>query len=133
MSLCQTPESTEPLVVAIDGPAGAGKSTVARLLADRLEIPYLDTGAMYRAVGLLAIRAGLSDPLGEAEQIQVAALAGKIAVMRCRYPSNTYTGPRAGMTTYPHVPRSHSRMIIAPKTTRFLARGSVINQADTPL
>jgi len=76
MSLCQTPESTKPLVVAIDGPAGAGKSTVARLLADRLEIPYLDTGAMYRAVALLAIRAGLSDPLSELEQRQVAALAG---------------------------------------------------------
>ena len=77
MSLCQTPESTKPLVVAIDGPAGAGKSTVARLLADRLEIPYLDTGAMYRAVGLLAIRAGLSDSLGAAEQMRVAALASE--------------------------------------------------------
>jgi cytidylate kinase len=75
MSLCQTLESTEPLVVAIDGPAGAGKSTVARLLADRLDIPYIDTGAMYRAVGLLAIRAGLSEPLDEAAQLQVAGLA----------------------------------------------------------
>ena len=75
MSLSQTPESTEPMVVAIDGPAGAGKSTVARLLANRLGIPYLDTGAMYRAVGLLALRAGYSDPLGDEERIQVAGLA----------------------------------------------------------
>lgn len=46
--------------VAIDGPAGAGKSTVAKLLAARLGIVYLDTGAMYRAVGYKAIRLGVS-------------------------------------------------------------------------
>jgi cytidylate kinase len=80
MSLCQTSESTEPLVVAIDGPAGAGKSTVARRLADRLGIPYLDTGAMYRAVALLAIRAGLADPLDEAAQLRVADLAAEHSI-----------------------------------------------------
>jgi cytidylate kinase len=46
------------MVVAIDGPAGAGKSTVARALADALGFTYLDSGAMYRAVAL----AGLEDP-----------------------------------------------------------------------
>lgn len=46
-------------VVAIDGPAGAGKSTVARALAARLDLDYLDTGAMYRAVTFIAIRRGV--------------------------------------------------------------------------
>jgi cytidylate kinase len=46
------------MLVAIDGPAGAGKSTVARLAADALGFTYLDTGAMYRCVGLATARAG---------------------------------------------------------------------------
>lgn len=51
------------MIVAIDGPAGAGKSTVARGLADRLGFRYLDTGAMYRSVTWLALQRGL--PLGD--------------------------------------------------------------------
>jgi len=47
------------MIVAIDGPAGAGKSTVARGLADRLGFRYLDTGAMYRSLTWLALRRGL--------------------------------------------------------------------------
>ena len=47
-----------PLLIAIDGPAGSGKSTVAKILASRLGFRYLDTGAMYRCVALLALRAG---------------------------------------------------------------------------
>jgi cytidylate kinase len=50
------------VIVAIDGPAGAGKSTVARALAERLGFRYLDTGAMYRALTWLAIKRGV--PLG---------------------------------------------------------------------
>ncbi|HWE56414.1 MAG TPA: (d)CMP kinase, partial [Acidimicrobiales bacterium] len=48
-------------VIAIDGPAGSGKSTVARAVAGRLGLEYLDTGAMYRAVAFEAIRRGI-DP-----------------------------------------------------------------------
>ena len=62
-------------VVAIDGPVGSGKSTVARRAAERLGYVYLDTGAMYRAVGLLATEAGveLDD---EAAVVSIAAAAG---------------------------------------------------------
>jgi cytidylate kinase len=55
-------EPSDVPVIAIDGPAGSGKSTVARRLADRLDLRYLDTGAMYRAVAFAAIRQGL-DPV----------------------------------------------------------------------
>ena len=52
------------MIVAIDGPAGAGKSTVAQQLAERLGFRYLDTGAMYRALTWLAMQRGLD--LGDA-------------------------------------------------------------------
>lgn len=57
-------QQCEPLKIAIDGPAGAGKSSVAREVAKRLKIKYLDTGAMYRAVTLKFIRDSidLNDP-----------------------------------------------------------------------
>lgn len=65
-------------VVAIDGPAGAGKSTIARALARRLGVPYLDTGAMYRAVTHAALRDGV-DPTN-AEQVTHLAETSHIDV-----------------------------------------------------
>jgi len=56
-------------VIAIDGPSGAGKSTVARMVAGRLGLPYLDTGAMYRAVGLAAERRGIPLPIPEPGEV----------------------------------------------------------------
>ena len=57
-------------VVAIDGPAGVGKSTVARLVAKELRVPYLDTGAMYRAVAWKALEDGL-DPADESAMTEL--------------------------------------------------------------
>jgi len=65
-------------VIAIDGPAGSGKSTVARAVAERLGIAYLDTGAMYRAVAFTAIRRGV-DP-EDAEQVAKLAVALELKV-----------------------------------------------------
>lgn len=55
----------KPLTIAIDGPSGAGKSTVADVVCQKLNILHLDTGAMYRAVGLCALEMGI-DPYDEA-------------------------------------------------------------------
>ena len=58
------------MIIAIDGPAGSGKSTIAREVAKRLGMQYLDTGAMYRAVALLALEAGLlPDRISEAAEL----------------------------------------------------------------
>ncbi len=64
------------LVIAIDGPAGAGKSTVAKILARRLDLSYLDTGAMYRALALAAKRANIS----QTEAQQIADLGHRIEI-----------------------------------------------------
>jgi cytidylate kinase len=64
------------MIVAIDGPAGAGKSTVARRLAERLGFRYLDTGAMYRAVTWLAMQRSL--PLGDGAPLGELAAANPV-------------------------------------------------------
>jgi len=49
------------IIIAIDGPAGSGKSTIAKMVAERLNYTYLDTGAMYRAITYLALKKGIVD------------------------------------------------------------------------
>jgi CMP/dCMP kinase len=65
------------VIVAIDGPAGAGKSTVARGLAARLGFRYLDTGAMYRSLTWLALRRGIE--LGDGPALGLLALENQVA------------------------------------------------------
>ncbi|MFQ5557688.1 MAG: (d)CMP kinase [Acidimicrobiales bacterium] len=67
-------------VIAIDGPAGSGKSSVARALADRLDLEYLDTGAMYRAVAYAVLRSG-GDP-GDADYAASMACSIDLDVSR---------------------------------------------------
>jgi cytidylate kinase len=80
-----TTSDQPPFVVAIDGPAGAGKSTVARSLAERLGYTLLDTGALYRSVALVAQRRGIAWHEG--------ARLGELAA------ALTVTFPRDGATT----------------------------------
>jgi len=64
------------LIIAIDGPSGAGKSTVAKMVAKQLGYLYIDTGAMYRAVGLKALR--VNEPLDDTQQIIALARDARI-------------------------------------------------------
>lgn len=65
--------------IAIDGPAGAGKSTIAKAVAKRLEYVYVDTGAMYRAMALYLIREGIAAP--EEERIEALLDEAKIRLL----------------------------------------------------
>lgn len=67
-----------PLIIAIDGPSGAGKGTVARAVAARLGYRHVDSGAMYRAIGLKAVREGL--PLDDEAAIASLAERARIVV-----------------------------------------------------
>ncbi|MEE9170086.1 MAG: (d)CMP kinase, partial [bacterium] len=62
--------SESRLIIAIDGPAGSGKSTTAQLLAEKLNYLYLDTGALYRAFTLKVVKTGL----GKGQEGEIVAL-----------------------------------------------------------
>jgi CMP/dCMP kinase len=71
------------MLIAIDGPAGAGKSTVARALAARLGFTYLDTGAMYRCVALMAIAEPDREPAELAQAAEIAFDGDQVALNGC--------------------------------------------------
>ena len=64
------------LIIAIDGPSGVGKTTTSKLVAQELNVPHIDTGAMYRAIGLAAIRRGIDTRDADA----LEALAAKATI-----------------------------------------------------
>lgn len=74
---------SDPLTIAIDGPAGSGKSTVAARLADRLGLAHVDTGAMYRALTLVAQREAIdpADGPGLAARLESIELVWRDGVL----------------------------------------------------
>lgn len=70
------PLQSFPMIIAIDGPSGAGKSTLGRMLARALELLYLDTGSMYRAVALAVIESSIS----ASDDVAVGSLASRLDI-----------------------------------------------------
>jgi CMP/dCMP kinase len=108
------------MVVAIDGPAGAGKSTVARAAARALGFTYLDSGAMYRAVGLLTLRHG-GAASEQAERLEIAlgervTVAGEDVTEAIRAPEVSEAASK--VATNPAV-----RSALAAKQRELLGRG----------
>jgi cytidylate kinase len=104
-------------VVAIDGPVGSGKSTVARRTAERLGFVYLDTGAMYRAVGLLATEQGV--PLDDEAAVSAVA-AG--AALRFDGRGRLYAGDRdvSGAIRTLEMGAAASRVSVLPSVRHLL-------------
>jgi len=94
-----------PLIVAIDGPSGVGKSTTSKLVARALDIPHIDTGAMYRAIGLAAVRRGVD-------------LHDEVALEQI-----------ASTTTIEFVPGEHPRVLLEGEDITHLIRTPEISMA----
>jgi cytidylate kinase len=116
------------VVVAIDGPAGAGKSTIARRLAGRLGFTYIDTGAMYRAVALWALRQGV-DP-GDMHRLEQLALAATIELPPGRIALNGEDVTDAIRT--PEVAEAASKIAVIPGVRRaMVAKQRAIGQRSS--
>jgi len=102
------------VIVAIDGPAGAGKSTIAKRLADRLGFTYIDTGAMYRAVALWAVRQSVD--FDDAHRMEQLALASEIELAPGRIQLNSEDVSTAIRT--PEVTNGASRIAVIPGVRR---------------
>lgn len=123
---------SKKIIVAIDGPAGSGKSTIAKRVAARLGCIYIDTGAMYRAVGLLALRSGVA--LSDESKLESLARSANIEFLdngtRVRLNGEEVTAAIRA----PEVSEAASRVSAVPAVRRVLvekqremgARASVV-------
>ena len=106
------------IVVAIDGPAGAGKSTIGRALAARLGLRYLDTGAQYRSVAVAMMRRGID--LADATTIEATAPEVQIEVLDEQLLIDGVESSAAIRT--PEASQAASRVAVLPGVRRELAR-----------
>lgn len=132
------------LIVTMDGPGGTGKSTVSKAAAVRLDLPHLDTGAFYRAAGLVAVRAGVD--LDDADQVTAVLadtvfdqIAGRMFVDgsdisdEIRTPSATSASSR--ISTHPGVRRllvAHQRQWVERHGNRAVVEGRDIGSVVFP-
>ncbi|MGI6188529.1 MAG: (d)CMP kinase [Clostridiales bacterium] len=108
--------------IAIDGPAGAGKSTIAKIVAKRMNIHYLDTGAMYRAVALKAIEMGLN--CKEPGQIIPILSLTDLSISYCQDQQHVYLDGRdvTDLIRTPQVSAAASDIAVIPEVRMMLVK-----------
>ena len=107
------------MVIAIDGPAGAGKSSAARALADRLGFTYLDTGSMYRSVALAALERG-ADPAAIADSLTIEP--GERVLVDGRDVTEAIRTPEVAEAATPTAGACSAASITAPPASRTSSR-----------
>jgi cytidylate kinase len=109
------------LIVAIDGPSGVGKSTTSKLVARELGIPHIDTGAMYRAIGLAATRAGID--VHDAEALEALAARSVIEFVPGDKPRVILDGEDiTHLIRTPEISMAASHVSAVPAVRRVLVR-----------
>lgn len=113
--------AAEPLIVAIDGPSGVGKTTTSRLVARELAIPHIDTGAMYRAIALAALRAGID--VQDAAALEPLAASARIEFVPGERPHVLLDGEDiTGLIRTPEISMAASHVSAAPPVRRVLVQ-----------
>ena len=108
-------------IVAIDGPSGVGKSTVSKLVARALNIPHIDTGAMYRAIGLAAVRNNID--VRDAENLEQLASDAQIEFVPGDPPRVILDGEDiTGLIRTPEISMAASHVSAIPAVRRVLVR-----------
>ena len=110
-----------PLIVAIDGPSGVGKTTTSKLVARALALPHIDTGAMYRAIGLAATRKGIDVKDGDA--LEKLASQSSIEFVPGDPPRVLLDGEDiTGLIRTPEISMAASHVSAIPAVRRILVR-----------
>jgi len=119
----------QPLIVAIDGPSGVGKSTTSRLVARELGLPHIDTGAMYRAIAIAAARAGIDSR--DAERLEPLAAAVRIEFLPGERPRVLLDGEEiTSLLRTPEVSMGASNVSAVPGVRRGRRSGGVLEGRD---